>query len=74
MNTIIKQQRQVARNLRNYRKQVRMSQQALADFAGVDRKTINRIENNRFSPNMDTLLRICYVLEVAPSDLFKAGK
>lgn len=74
MNTISKQQKQVATNLRKLRKQCQFSQQALADYAGVDRKTINRIENNQFSPNLDTLLRICYVFQCQPTELFKEGK
>jgi DNA-binding XRE family transcriptional regulator len=39
-----------------------MSQDALASFAGVDRKTVNRIENGHFSPNLDTMTRLSLVL------------
>lgn len=35
-----------------------LSQQRLADLAGVDRKTVNRIENGHFSPSVDTLVRL----------------
>ena len=48
-----------------------MSQQALAKQAGVDRKTINRIENGHFSPSIETLLRVCYVVDLTPSRLLK---
>ena len=34
------------------------SQARLAELAGVDRKTINRIENGHFSPSLDTLTRL----------------
>ena len=35
-----------------------LSQSELAEIAGVDRKTINRIENGHFSPSIETLVRI----------------
>lgn len=46
-----------------------LSQQALAELAGIDRKTINRIENGHFSPSMDTYFRICKSLGVKPAQL-----
>ena len=45
------------------------SQARLAELAGVDRKTINRIENGHFSPSLDTLTRISVVLKCRLSDL-----
>jgi putative transcriptional regulator len=49
-----------------------ISQSTLAYIAGVDRKTINRIENGHFSPNLDTVIRLMTVLELSPNKLFKA--
>lgn len=43
-----------------------MTQAQLADKSGVDRKTINRIENGHFSPSMDTFFRICGALGANP--------
>lgn len=40
-----------------------LSQEGLAIIAGVDRKTINRIENGHFSPSIDTLVRISVSLK-----------
>ena len=40
-----------------------LSQAKLAKLSGVDRKTINRIENNHFSPSLDTYLRILSVFK-----------
>ena len=48
-----------------------LSQAALAQMAGVDRKTINRIENGHFSPALDTLVRLSSALSVTPSSLLK---
>lgn len=61
----------VSTNLMRMRKKRKLSQDALADKAGVDRKTINRIENNHFSPSMDTFFRICGALGVKPVDMVK---
>lgn len=44
--------------VRNSRATLELSQEGLAEIAGVDRKTINRIENGHFSPSIDTLVRI----------------
>jgi DNA-binding XRE family transcriptional regulator len=44
--------------VRNSRTILELSQEGLAEIAGVDRKTINRIENGHFSPSIDTLVRI----------------
>ena len=48
-----------------------LSQARLAEIAGVDRKTINRIENGHFSPALDTIVRLCTALGVKPSDLLQ---
>lgn len=48
-----------------------LTQQELADAARIDRKTVNRIENERFSPSIDTLLRLCGVLNTTPSKVLK---
>ena len=45
------------------------SQAHLAELAGVDRKTINRIENGHFSPSLDTLTRLSVVLKCRLGDL-----
>ena len=48
------------------------SQARLAELAGVDRKTINRIENGHFSPSLDTLTRLSVVLKCRLADLVDA--
>lgn len=55
----------IADRLYNLRTEKDLSQQALGDMAGVDRKTINRIENGHFSPSIDTMVRIAAVLGVS---------
>ena len=46
-----------------------LSQARLAEIAGVDRKTINRIENGHFSPALDTIVRLSVALDITPSAL-----
>lgn len=63
-----KQQRSIiAERLRDFRTESGYTQEKLAKKAGIDRKTVNRIENALFSPTVDTLYRLCKVLEITPS-------
>lgn len=64
-------QRDVSRTLMKLRKSRELSQGALAEKSGIDRKTVNRIENNWFSPSMDTFFRICGALGVKPVDVMR---
>lgn len=48
-----------------------VTQESLANNIGVDRKTINRIENGHFSPNLDTLVRIFTALNIKSQSIFK---
>lgn len=45
------------------------SQLELATRAGIDRKTVNRLEKGRFSPSIDTLLAVSLALDVSVMDL-----
>lgn len=66
--------KKVAERLKQFRMNAGMTQQEVADYAGIDRKTVNRIENNHFSPNLDTMFRICVALAVKPASLFDGLK
>ena len=59
----------VAARLVSLREERGLSQARLAELAGIDRKTINRIERNRFSPSLDTLTRISVVFRCRLADL-----
>jgi transcriptional regulator with XRE-family HTH domain len=48
---------------------VNLSQEALAERAGIDRQAINRIELGHQSPILDTLIRIADALDVPLRDL-----
>ena len=51
-----------------------LAHKRLAELAGVDRKTINRIENGHFSPSLDTLTRLSVVLKCRLADLVEAKR
>lgn len=66
----VKDMRKVlADRLFELRSQAELSQARLAEIAGVDRKTINRIENGHFSPALDTIVRLSVALGITPSSL-----
>ena len=71
MKIIKEKEKNLADRLKEIRLKRDISQGELARLAGIDRKTINRIENYHFSPNFETLLRICYVLDTEISALTK---
>lgn len=61
----------LAEKLYGFRQENNFSQARLAEIAGVDRKTINRIENGHFSPALDTIVRLSVALGVKPSELLR---
>lgn len=61
----------IAQAIYDKRSAAGLTQQQLADIIKVDRKTINRIENGLFSPNVDTLVRIFAALEISPQKVLK---
>jgi len=66
----VKDMRKVlADRLFELRTEAELSQAKLAEIAGVDRKTINRIENGHFSPALDTIVRLSVALGITPSTL-----
>ena len=71
---IKKDKKQLASIIKEARINRELSQDALAQRAGVDRKTVNRIENNRFSPSHETLTRILDVLNADVVIKMKKGK
>lgn len=69
--TTTTQQTTIRKKMTQLRIDAGLSQEALAKAAGIDRKTVNRIENGHFSPNLDTFFRLCTALDVRPADLMK---
>lgn len=70
-NAIHNKERKVAKRLLELRLERGITQGNLAEKAGVERKTVNRIENAHFSPNLNTFIRLCKALKVKPSDVLE---
>ena len=58
-------------NIRVERARVRMSQQELADKAGVIRQTIAAIEQGRFNPSTVLSLKIAHIFSLSVEELFE---
>lgn len=51
-----------------------MTQTRLAEMAGLNRETVGKIENTLVpAPNIETMLKLAYVLGMTPEELF-SGK
>jgi transcriptional regulator with XRE-family HTH domain len=59
----------IGERLRRLREERALSQEDLADLAGVGKNTVNRIEKNRTKPHMTTIRKLADALEVDPRKL-----
>lgn len=57
-------------NIRVARAEIRMTQQQLADAAGVSRQTINAIESGKFVPSTLLALKIARIFGKSVENLF----
>jgi putative transcriptional regulator len=69
LSAIEKRTARIAERLKNERLEREWSQEQLANKAGIDRKTVNRIENGHFSPSMTTFLLLCEAMKVNAQDI-----
>lgn len=61
----------IAGNMIRYRKALRLSQERLAEMAGVTRQSINNYEKGKTLPDSKTLSSLAYVLGVGLDDLLR---
>ncbi|MFI2078447.1 helix-turn-helix domain-containing protein [Streptomyces triculaminicus] len=66
---VITRRRAVGNRIRAVRLDQNMTQERLAELAGLDRQAVNRIEAGSASPRLDSLLRIAYALDVPLAQL-----
>jgi transcriptional regulator with XRE-family HTH domain len=62
----------LAHNLRRLRAKRGLSQEALADLAGIDRTYVSALEREKYAATVDMLDRLGRVLGVAAADLLEA--
>lgn len=61
-------------NMRNRRRELRLSQQVVADKSGLSRANYSHIERGRSEPNLSQMLSIAKVLKVDPNVNFFADE
>ncbi len=61
----------LARNIRKLRGELGLSQEELADKAGLDRTYISALERCRYAATVDTLDKLANALGVAAADLLR---
>ncbi len=55
--------------LKNAREQAGLSQEKLAFEAEIDRSYVSLLENDRKSPTLDVLFRLCDAMRISASEL-----
>lgn len=70
-DSVITRRRAIGQRIRAERLHGNLTQERLADLAGMDRQAINRIENGHSSPLLDHLLQIADALGVPLADLVR---
>lgn len=64
----------IARSLRDERLKQNVSLNVLASRAGLSRQMVSYVEQELRKPTLDTLLRICEVLEIRVEDLISKAR
>lgn len=60
-------------NVRNFRRSINITQEALAERVDVSIETIGKIERGQSAPSFETVERIAAALDVSPLVLFGAS-
>ncbi|MCH6205445.1 MULTISPECIES: helix-turn-helix domain-containing protein [Brucella] len=58
-----------ARNLRLCRQEANLTQERLAEFAGLDRNFIGKLEREENSPTLETVEALAVALQIPPERL-----
>lgn len=68
---VLTRRRAIGDRIRAARQDRKLSQEKLGELTGLDRKTVNRIEQGAHSTLVDHLLLIAEALDVPPTDLVR---
>jgi transcriptional regulator with XRE-family HTH domain len=61
----------LARNLRLRRREADLSQEALADLAGLHRTFVGSVERCERNISLDNIAKLAHALSITPSDLLR---
>jgi transcriptional regulator with XRE-family HTH domain len=68
---VLARRRAIGDHIRAARLHANLTQERLGELAGIDRQSINRIEQGHASPVVDNLIRIADALGVPLADLVR---
>jgi transcriptional regulator with XRE-family HTH domain len=68
---VLIRRRAIGDRIRAARLHANLTQETLAELAGMDRQAINRIEQGHQSPLVDNLIRIADALDIPLADLVR---
>jgi transcriptional regulator with XRE-family HTH domain len=68
---VLARRRAIGDNIRIARREAKLTQEKLAELAGMDRQAINRIEQGHQSALADNLIRIAAALDTPLADLVR---
>ena len=68
---VLARRRAIGEQIRTARRARKVTQEALAEAAGLDRQSINRIENGHQAAFIDSLIRIAHALDIPLADLVR---
>jgi transcriptional regulator with XRE-family HTH domain len=68
---VLQRRRAIGDNIRAERKRQKLTQERLAERAGLDRKTVNRIEQGTYATLIDHLLLLANALDIPLADLVR---
>lgn len=56
--------------IKQLRKERNVSQQELADYLGIERTSLSKIENMGYNPSTKTILKVCEFFNLSVGDIF----
>ncbi|MFJ8804179.1 helix-turn-helix domain-containing protein [Streptomyces sp. NPDC102487] len=68
---VLARRRDIGEQIRSVRRAAGLTQERLAERSGIDRQSINRIEQGHAAAYIDNLVRIAYALDVPLADLVR---
>ena len=61
----------LAGNVRKYRMQINLSQEALANLSGIEHSTVSRIERGLLNTSVSVIFSLAKALQVEPKELLE---